>query len=207
MKMDPSQMDQLLANLCVNARDAIKGVGKITIETGMVAFDEAYCADHVGFIPGDFIRLSISDDGCGMDKEMVENIFEPFFTTKEEGRGTGLELSTVYGIVRQHDGFINVYSELGHGTTFKIYLPRQEAGSEKIREANTEDMPSGHGEIILIVEDEIAILTLCKTMLENLGYTVLTADTPGKAIQCAKAHADDIRLLITDVVMNRNEWS
>ena len=201
VKIDPSQMDQLLANLCVNARDAIKGVGKITIETGIVTFDEAYCADHAGFIPGDFVLLSVSDDGCGMDKEILDKIFEPFFTTKEEGKGTGLGLATVYGIVKHNQGFANVYSEPGEGTTFNIYLPRQEGEGEIIRKTVTTEIPSGHGEVILIVEDEIAILTLSRTMLETLGYTVLTADTPGKAILLAEAHANEIHMLLTDVVM------
>jgi len=124
VKMDPSQIDQILANLCVNARDAIAGVGKLTIETGKKTFDQEYCNYHPGFIPGDFVLLAVSDNGCGMDKETLDNLFEPFFTTKEVGKGTGLGLATIYGIVKQNNGFINVYSEPGQGSTFKIYLPR-----------------------------------------------------------------------------------
>jgi PAS domain S-box-containing protein len=201
VKIDPSQMDQLLANLCVNSRDAIAGVGKITIETGKVTFDAAYCADHAGFIPGDFVRLAVSDDGCGMDHNTMANLFEPFFTTKKVGEGTGLGLATVYGIVKQNNGFINVYSEPGQGTTFKIYLPVHADGAEAVETKSTGETASGQGETILIVEDETAILELARTMLEMLGYTVLTANTPGKALQLAKAHAGEIHLLITDVVM------
>ncbi|MCA1786415.1 MAG: PAS domain S-box protein, partial [Desulfobacteraceae bacterium] len=121
VKMDPTQIDQILANLCVNARDAIEGVGKLTIETGKKTFDQEYCNDHPGFIPGDFVLLAVSDNGSGMDKDTLKNLFEPFFTTKEVGKGTGLGLATLYGIVKQNNGFINVYSEPGQGSTFKIY--------------------------------------------------------------------------------------
>ncbi len=124
VKMDPSQIDQILANLCINARDAISGVGKLTIETGTKTFDREYCSEHAEFVTGDFVLLAVSDNGCGMDKNTLDNLFEPFFTTKEVGKGTGLGLATVYGIVKQNNGFINVSSEPGQGSTFKIYLPR-----------------------------------------------------------------------------------
>jgi len=199
--MDPSQLDQLLANLCVNARDAIGGVGKLTIETGRVRFDAAYCADHTGFIPGDFTLLAVSDDGCGMDKETLDNIFEPFFTTKGVGEGTGLGLATVYGIVKQNSGFINVYSEPGKGATFKIYLPPHGKGEGPAKAPETAEIPAGRGEIVLIVEDEASILKLVQTVLERLGYHALTASTPGKAMALAEEHAGAIDLLITDVVM------
>ncbi len=201
VKVDPSQIDQILANLCVNARDAITGAGKLTIETGNVSFDEQYCAIHAGFTPGDYVMLAVSDDGCGMDRETVENIFEPFFTTKGVGKGTGLGLSTVYGIVKQNDGFINVYSEPDQGTTFKIYLPSHgdEKAEAKAREST--EIPAGKGETVLIVEDEASILDLAQTILETLGYNVLAAATPGKATALAKKHSGDIHLLITDVVM------
>ncbi len=199
--MDPSQVDQILANLCVNARDAIDGVGKVTIETGHVRFDGEYCLDHAGFIPGDFIMLAVSDDGCGMDKTTVENVFEPFFTTKGVGKGTGLGLSTVYGIVKQNNGFINVYSEPEKGTAIKIYLPPQsrEQGPEKAKE--TRETPVGKGETVLIVEDEPSILTLVQRFLKRLEYNVLTASTPKNAAAVAEEHDGRIDLLITDVVM------
>ncbi len=202
VKLDPSQMDQVLANLCVNARDAVTGVGKITIETGTATVDDAYCAEHADFIPGDFVVLSVSDDGCGMNKETLSHIFEPFFTTKGEGQGTGLGLSTVYGIVKQNEGFVNVYSELGTGTTFSVYLPRHVGAITGDEPTNNPALiPPGHGETILIVEDEAAMLELYGAMLETLGYAVLTANTPGEALQLAKTHAGKVNLLITDVVM------
>jgi PAS domain S-box-containing protein len=201
VRVDPSQIDQILANLCANARDAIADVGKVTIETGSCALDEGYCAAHAGFVPGEYVRLAVSDDGCGMDKETLAHVFEPFFTTKGVGMGTGLGLPTVYGIVKQNNGFINVYSEPGQGTTFSIYLPRH-AG--KAEQARTEDAgePLVRGqETILLVEDERAILEMTTEMLELHGYVVLAAGTPGEAIRMAREHAGEIHLLMTDVVM------
>ena len=201
VKMDPSQIEQLLANLCVNARDAIHDTGKITVETGAVTFDETYCAAHVGFIPGEYVLLAVSDNGCGMDAETLQHVFEPFFTTKEVGKGTGLGLATVYGMVKQNKGFINVYSEPGQGTTFKIYLPAHAAepgGTTKMDTAQT--VARGH-ETILLVEDEPMILDITTTMLEHQGYTVRAAATPGEAIRLAREHAGEIHLLMTDVVM------
>lgn len=199
--MDPAQVDQILANLCVNARDAIVDVGTITIETSLAVFDEEYCASHAGTFPGTFVMLAVSDNGHGMDARTQENMFEPFFTTKETGKGTGLGLATVYGIVKQNDGFINVYSEPGKGTTFKIYLPHHARPAEGLPTPQTTALPLGHGEMILIVEDEGALLKLSHTMLESAGYRVLTADNPRHALQLARAHAGGIDLLITDVVM------
>ena len=199
--MDGSQVDQILTNLLVNARDAIEGVGSITIETGHAVFDPAYCADHPGFKPGEFVMLAVSDDGCGMDKETLEKVFEPFFSTKSAGKGTGLGLATVYGIVKQNDGFINVYSEPGGGTTVRIYLPRHEGVTATAPLPDRAPVPQGRGETILIVEDEAAILVLGRKMLENLGYQVLEASGPDKALELAKDHAAEIDLLLTDVVM------
>jgi CheY-like chemotaxis protein len=201
VKIDPAQIDQILVNLCVNARDAISGVGKVTIETENVTFDEAYCANHAGFILGAYLLLGVSDDGCGMDKETLGRIFEPFFTTKGFGEGTGLGLATVYGIVKQNAGFINVYSEPGKGTSFRIYLPRFEGETAEPQTTRTKETAKGHGETVLLVEDEPAILKMGRAMLERLGYTVLTAGTPNEALRLAEAHPGEIHLLITDVVM------
>ncbi len=201
VKMDPSQLDQILANLCVNARDAIPGVGKITIEVDRVTFDEVYCADHIGFIPGEFVLLAVSDDGDGIEEETLCNIFEPFFTTKGVGRGTGLGLSTVYGVVKQNNGFINVYSELGTGTTFKIYLPRYAGEIEEIRKESSAEILEGCGEVVLVVEDESSILKMSHKILDDLGYNVLTAGTPVEAMALAEENAGKIHLLITDVIM------
>ncbi len=201
VEMDPVQVDQILANLCVNARDAIADVGKVTIETGNAVFDETYCAVHPGFIPGEYVLLAVSDDGCGMDKETVDQIFEPFFTSKEVGKGTGLGLSMVYGIVKQNNGFINVYSEPGLGTTFRIYFSRHMGTALDIEQENAADIPLGHSETVLLVEDEAAILDMGKTMLEQLGYRVLASSLPDEALGMADDHAGEIQLLVTDVVM------
>jgi signal transduction histidine kinase len=201
VKIDPTQLDQILANLCVNAKDAISDVGKVTIETRNITLDETYCADHVGVLPGEFTLLAVSDDGEGMAPETLEKVFEPFFTTKGVGQGTGLGLATVYGIVKQNDGFINVYSEPQEGTTIKIYLPHHRGQTVERDIEKPVDMPSGNGETILLVEDDASILKLGKTMLDRLGYTVLAVNTPREALKVAKERASDIRLLITDVVM------
>ncbi len=203
IRIDPGQLDQILANLCVNARDAIKGVGKITIETGNAVFDEEYCRNHVGFTPGKYVMLGVSDDGCGMDKETLANIFEPFYTTKSVGEGTGLGLSMVYGIVKQNEGFINVYSEVDKGTTIKIYLPRALKGTIAEGFPVPQSMPQGNGETILLVEDEIAILKLGEKMLKGLGYHVIAKETPEKALDIAREYQGKIHLLVTDVIMPR----
>lgn len=200
VRIDPSQLDQVMTNLCVNARDAIADVGKITIETANIYFDKDYCSSHAGFRVGEFALLAISDDGCGMTEETLGKIFDPFFTTKETGKGTGLGLATVYGIVKQNDGFINVYSEPGHGTTFRIYLPRHtEAGSAALEK--TREPAAGGNETILLVEDDPTILAMGQAMLESFGYTVLAASTPDEAIRMAEEHPAEIPLLITDVIM------
>ena len=201
IQIDPSQIDQILANLCVNARDAISSTGKIIIETVNTEIDGTYCSVHPGFVPGEFVKLTVSDDGEGMDATILSNIFEPFFSTKAIGQGTGLGLATVYGIVKQNKGFINAYSEPGHGTTFRIYLPR-------VTDVSTAAVPKppsaplkGNNETVLVVEDNAAILKLTRRMLQKLGYRVLTADSPPKAIDLAQDHPEPIDLLLTDVIM------
>lgn len=201
VRMDPSQIDQVLANIVINSRDAIEGVGKITIETSNVEIDNHFCSEHVEFIPGNYVMLAVSDNGCGIDKDKINIIFEPFYTTKELGKGTGLGLSTVYGIVKQNEGFINVYSEPGVGTTFRIYFPKYDNHSHKIQHKKQDMSPSGGVETILVVEDDLKILNLGKRFLQQLGYTVLIANTPSEAINLVEKYPGTIHLLISDVVM------
>ena len=201
VKVDPSQIDQILANLCVNARDSIADVGEITIAAGNNIVDEGYCALNLGFVPGEFVRLTVSDNGCGMDKKTRAHIFEPFFTTKAVGEGTGLGLSTVYGAVKQNNGFINVYSEPGLGTTFTIYLPRHVGKVAQARPQDAGELAQRGQEAILLVEDELSILQVTTMLLSRLGYAVIAANTPGEAIKLAGEYAHEISLLMTDVVM------
>jgi PAS domain S-box-containing protein len=198
--IDPSQIDQILANLCVNARDAIADVGMIIIETGNSTFDAKYLSDHAGVEIGEYVWLSVNDDGCGITKETLSHIFEPFFTTKSPGAGTGLGLATVYGIVKQNNGFINVYSEPGMGSSFKIYIPRYQGKiGHLLADSSEVPLPGGH-ETILVVEDESDILRMTKDILEKQGYTVMAANSPNEAIIMA-GEAGEIHLLITDVIM------
>jgi PAS domain S-box-containing protein len=207
IKIDAAQIDQLLANLCVNARDAIAGVGKVTIETVNVTFDKAYCDVHQGFNCGEYVMFAVSDDGSGMSKDVMNHLFEPFFTTKELGKGTGLGLATVYGIVKQNDGFINVYSEPGEGTTFKIYLPRFAGEAMEPAAESNADTQRGRGETVLLVEDEAMNLEVSRAILEKLGYSVLIASKPAEALEQARKHCAELKLLITDVIMpEMNGW-
>jgi two-component system cell cycle sensor histidine kinase/response regulator CckA len=201
VKIDPTQVDQILANLCVNARDAIEDIGQITIETENISFDEAYCADHSDFFPGDYVMLAVSDNGKGMEPEILNKIFEPFFTTKGFYQGTGLGLSTVYGIMKQNNGFITVYSEPGIGTTFKACFPRHTGDVAEVYHETVIELPVSRGETILLVEDNHSILKLSERMLKSLDYSVIAASTPGEAINLAEKNPDEIDLLITDVVM------
>jgi PAS domain S-box-containing protein len=202
VKMDPSQVDQIFVNLCVNARDAIENVGKITIETGNVILDEDYCADHLGFKPGEYAMLAVSDDGTGISPDQQEKIFDPFFTTKVLGKGTGLGLSTIYGIVKQNNGFINVYSELNKGTTFKIYFPKEDSFHPATPVHKKASGPAvGQGETILVVEDDSAILELVKRILINLKYKVFCTSNPKDAISIAAEYPEKIDLLVTDIIL------
>lgn len=201
VKMDPSQIDQILANLCVNASDAIPGIGKIIMETRNVEYDEEFCREHPGYVPGKYVQLAVSDSGAGMDEETLKNIFEPFFTTKKSGKGTGLGLATVYGIIKQNKGLIHVSSEPGTGTRFEISLRRQAGGEKAKIIKKTTQTPLGHGEVILLIDDEAMLAHTSRDILESLGYRVLTATTPHEAIQLAQDFQDRIDLLITDVVM------
>ncbi len=200
VKVDPSQVEQILLNLGVNARDAMPGGGKLTIETTNIRIDENYCRTHLGFTPGLYVLLSMSDNGSGMDKETLQNIFEPFFTTKEIGKGTGLGLATVYGIIQQNCGLINVYSEPGHGTTFRIYLPRCLDGVDKPDETIEFTVSSGSGRVVL-VEDEDLVRKMTKDMLEAIGYTVQTTQSPLEALSMCEEMDSQPDLVITDVVM------
>jgi two-component system, cell cycle sensor histidine kinase and response regulator CckA len=201
VKIDPTQVEQILANLCVNARDAIEGVGTITIEAGNVVLEESFCVKHPGVSPGQYAMLSVSDTGCGMDAETLGRIFEPFFTTKELGRGTGLGLSTVYGIIRQNNGFIDARSEIANGTTFKIYLARHPGEATEAGKQIEESLPLSAGETVLVVEDEVLVLELAGGILDRLGYIALTAGSPGEAMRLADQHPGEIHLLITDVIL------
>jgi len=202
IKMDVLQIDQVLTNLCVNARDAIADVGKIILETNCVTVDEARCVDRFDFQPGDYVVLAVSDSGSGMDKQTLSMIFEPFFTTKPKGKGTGLGLATVYGIVKQNNGGINVYSEPGKGTTFRIYLPRfKEKGEATSPFVEERSDFRGNGETILVVEDDPSLLAVTAAMLKKEGYNALTASATEEALLLARKHADSLCLLLSDVVM------
>jgi len=200
VRLDPAQVDQILVNLCVNARDAAARQGRVVIETAPVVLDEAWCLEHPGSAPGEYVRLAVTDDGRGMDEATLARVFEPFFTTKELGRGTGLGLATVYGIVQQNGGFVDVQSTPGQGSTFAVHLPRCVASPEVDPVPPDATPPPARGETVLVVEDEPAILYVARTGLERLGYTVLTAPTPAQALAIATG-GEPLDLLLTDVVM------
>jgi PAS domain S-box-containing protein len=200
IKVDPGHLEQAIVNLAVNSRDAMPLGGRLTVETANVHLDESYARSHVGVNPGDFVMIAVSDNGSGMDAKTRQHIFEPFFTTKEKGKGTGLGLATVYGIVKQAGGDIWVYSEVGQGTTFKLYFPRvMEATVEGSAPDSVQTAESG--ETILLVEDEQAVRDLTFKMLQKLGYRILTAASGAEAIEISRTHPGPISLLLTDVVM------
>jgi PAS domain S-box-containing protein len=201
VRADASQLEQVLINLAVNARDAMPEGGALTIETSNVTLDEGYAARHVAVKPGEYVMVAVSDTGCGMDAATRARIFEPFFTTKEQGRGTGLGLSTVYGIVKQCGGNIWVYSEAGRGTTFKIYLPRHEGEGAPRVAAPVESTGTTGTETILVVEDEDGVRRLLTDTLERSGYHVLAAENGALAIDVAKSHRGPIHAMISDVIM------
>jgi len=202
VKTDPAQLEQVIMNLAVNGRDAMPRGGKLILETSNASLDLQYAAAHAEVAPGSYVLIAVTDTGCGMDKETLKHIFEPFFTTKEAGKGTGLGLATVYGIVKQSRGHISVYSEPGIGTTFKVYLPSLDKSVPLARPNTSEVAQRGQG-TILLVEDEPPLRALAAESLKKLGYTVLQAPNGQQALELADSHPGQIDLLLTDIVMPR----
>ncbi len=200
VRADPNQIEQVIVNLAVNARDAMPDGGKLTIETANVDLDDAFAQAHLGSIPGPYVLLAVTDSGTGMDASVRAHLFEPFFTTKEVGKGTGLGLATVYGIVKQSGGYISVYSEPGHGLSFKAYLPRIATPAD-LPPTPQKGGPARGSETVLVVEDEPAVLTLSRRALETQGYVVLAASDAAAALRVVERHGGTIHLLLTDVVM------
>jgi two-component system cell cycle sensor histidine kinase/response regulator CckA len=201
VKVDPAQIEQVIVNLAVNARDAMPDGGRLIIETSNIVLTEEYVANHLGAQPGKHVLLAISDTGVGMSEEEKACIFEPFFTTKEVGKGTGLGLATVFGIIKQSGGNIWVYSEEGHGSTFKIYLPRADEPVRTTLPPKGEiDMPTGN-ETVLLVEDDTGVRDLARQVLQRQGYTLLEAKNGEEALELSAQYSGPIHLLLTDVIM------
>src|ERR1700676_885703 len=198
--VDPVQIDQVLMNLCLNARDAMPKGGRLIIETHNIEFDQEYCRLHTYVQPGSYVLLTVSDTGMGMDAATIEHIFEPFFTTKEVGKGTGLGLATVFGVVKQHGGFINVYSEPGKGTTFRVYLPSDSGAAEPVRTEGG-GPPQKGTETILLAEDHEGLRELGQETLEALGYHVILAENGTEAVALFKSNTARIDVVVLDVVM------
>jgi two-component system cell cycle sensor histidine kinase/response regulator CckA len=201
VEADPCQLEQVVVNLATNARDAMSVGGRLTIATANVDLDEAHADRRVVIRPGHYVQLVVSDTGCGMDRETQSHIFEPFFTTKEQGKGTGLGLATVYGIVKQSGGYIWVYSEPGHGTTFKIYFPMVGAAGESLRYVERNEELARGSETILVVEDDASLREVTCEFLQGSGYTVIPAESPDEALRLAESHNSPIDFLLTDLIM------
>lgn len=199
-QLNPLQIGEIVMNLVVNARDAMPDGGSLTVETANIALDEVYCATHVGFLPGDYVMLAVKDTGCGMDEATLQHLFEPFFTTKPEGKGTGLGLASVYGIVKQNEGFIDVWSDPEQGTTFRIYFPVW-GGEQPEADASRERVATSGSETILLVDDHDQLRALTRRFLERVGYKVLEAGSPEDALGVCDRHNGEIHLLLTDMMM------
>jgi CheY-like chemotaxis protein len=200
---DPTQVQQILLNLCVNARDAMPNGGTLSIKTENCLADEHYVAMNRQAKAGSYVAISVTDVGVGISQDIIDQIFEPFFTTKELGKGTGLGLSSVKAIVKNHDGFINVYSEPGRGTTFKVYLPAQASTGDDPAMGDEEEvsLPRGSGQTVLVVDDEISILTITSETLQAFGYHVLTANNGAEAVAIYAEQRRDIAMILTDLSM------
>jgi nitrogen-specific signal transduction histidine kinase/ActR/RegA family two-component response regulator len=199
---DPTQVHQILLNLCVNARDAMPNGGTLTVGVENCVLDEQYAAMNIQAKPGRYVKISVTDSGTGIPPDLIDKIFEPFFTTKALNKGTGLGLSTVMAIVKSHDGIVNVYSEPGKGTTFKVYLPAMETSSEVRKEqSEAANLPRGNGETVLVVDDEASILTITSQTLQAFGYRVVTAMDGADALSVYVQHRNEIAVVLTDMMM------